>query len=107
MQLICSPVGLHLPKQVWSRCLTAQKPSCFLSVKWHGEAVYRLGVRGVRVSILLGVIFLPSVALVSQQSFGLTELMLSCFFPLVAILDPSENSYNILLVSVALANVLF
>jgi hypothetical protein len=25
------------PKQVWSQCLVAQEPSCFLSVKWLGE----------------------------------------------------------------------
>jgi hypothetical protein len=25
------------------------EPSCFLSVTWHGEAFYRLGVQGVEV----------------------------------------------------------
>jgi hypothetical protein len=47
----------------------AQQPSCFLSVTWHGEALYRLGVHGVKVLILLGALFLPSVAPVSQQEF--------------------------------------
>jgi hypothetical protein len=45
------------------------KPSCFLSVMWHGEALYGLGVQGVKVLILLGVSFLPSVAPVSQQDY--------------------------------------
>jgi hypothetical protein len=40
-----------------------------LSVRWHGEAFYGLGLQGVEVLILLGALFLPSVALVSQQGF--------------------------------------
>jgi hypothetical protein len=44
---------------------------------WCGEALYELGVQGVEVLILLGVLFLPSVASVSQQDFGVTELTLS------------------------------
>jgi hypothetical protein len=50
---------------VWQQ----QQPTCFLSVTWHGEAFYGLGVQGVKVLILLGVLFLPSVAPVSQQGF--------------------------------------
>jgi hypothetical protein len=65
------------PKQVWSQCLAAREPSCFLSVTWHREALYRLEVQCIRVLILLGVFFLPSVALVSQQNFWFTELTLS------------------------------
>jgi hypothetical protein len=57
------------PKEVWSQCLVAQEPSCFLSVTWCGEALYRLGAWGVRVLLLLGVFILPSVAPVSQQAF--------------------------------------
>jgi hypothetical protein len=45
--------------------------SCFLSVIRHGE------VQGVEVLILLGALFLPSVAPASQQDFWFTELMLS------------------------------
>jgi hypothetical protein len=45
------------PKQVWSWCLTAREPSCFLSVMWHGEALSRLGVWGVRVLFILGFFF--------------------------------------------------
>jgi hypothetical protein len=41
------------PKQVWSQCLAVQHPSCFLSVTWHGEALYGLGVQVVRVLIFL------------------------------------------------------
>jgi hypothetical protein len=44
-------------------------PSYFLSVTWHGEALYGLGVQGVKVLILLGAVFLPSVAPVSQHDF--------------------------------------
>jgi hypothetical protein len=57
------------PKQVWSWHLVAREPYCFLSVTWHGEALYMLRVRGVRVLLLLGGFFLPSVAPVSQQDF--------------------------------------
>jgi hypothetical protein len=45
------------PKQVWSRCLVAWEPSCFLSVTWCGEALYGLGVQDVKVLILLGSFF--------------------------------------------------
>jgi hypothetical protein len=57
------------PKQVWSSCLVAQELSCFLSVRWHVEALYGLGFQGVGLLILLGGFFLPSVAPVSQQNF--------------------------------------
>jgi hypothetical protein len=56
------------PKQIWSQHLVAQEPSCFFSVTWLGEALYKLGVQGVNVLIPLGA-FLPSVAPVSQQDF--------------------------------------
>jgi hypothetical protein len=68
-------IGVHLlvcrmsPKQVWSRCLVAWEPFCFLSVTWCGEASHGLGVQGVEVLILLGALFLPSVAPASQQDF--------------------------------------
>jgi hypothetical protein len=45
-------------------------------VLWHGEVFYRLGVQGVKVLILLGALFLPNVAPVFQQDFGVWELML-------------------------------
>jgi hypothetical protein len=68
-------IGVHLlvcwmsPKQVWSWHLVAQEPFCFLSVLWCGEALYGLWVQGVKVLILFGALFLPSVAPVSQQDF--------------------------------------
>jgi hypothetical protein len=55
--------------------------SCFLSVMWRVEAFHGLGVQGVKVSILLGAFFLPSVAPASQQGFGVMELMLSASAP--------------------------
>jgi hypothetical protein len=57
------------PKQVWRWHLVAQKISCFVSVMWCGEALYTLGVPGVKVFILFGALFLPSVAPASQQDF--------------------------------------
>jgi hypothetical protein len=66
------------PKQVWSWWW---QPTCFLSVVWCGETLYGLGVQGIEVLILLSALFLPSVAPVSQEDFGFTELMLSSFVP--------------------------
>jgi hypothetical protein len=68
-------IGAHLlvcqmsPKQVWSWFLVVQQSSCFLSVMQHGETFHGLGVQGVNVLILLGALFLPCVAPVSQQDF--------------------------------------
>jgi hypothetical protein len=45
------------PKQVWSQHLAAWEPSCFLSVMWHGEALYRLEFQSVIFLILLGGFF--------------------------------------------------
>jgi hypothetical protein len=36
---------------------------------WHGKALYRLGVQGVEVLILLGAFILPSMVSKSQQDF--------------------------------------
>jgi hypothetical protein len=54
------PCGAYLitcwsvsPKQVRSLCLVAWEPSCFLCISWRGEAMCRLGCRGVRVLPLL------------------------------------------------------
>jgi hypothetical protein len=49
----------------------------FLSVTRHGEALYGLGAQGVRILILLGIFFLPSVAPATQQHFLFMECMLS------------------------------
>jgi hypothetical protein len=52
--LTCWPAS---PKQVWSWHLAALEPFCFLSVMWHGEALFGLGVQSVGVLILFGVFF--------------------------------------------------
>jgi hypothetical protein len=57
------------PKQIWSQGLTEWESSCFLGVMWCGEALYRLGVQGVKALILLDAFFLPSMAPASQQGF--------------------------------------
>jgi hypothetical protein len=57
------------PKQVWSWHLMAWEPSCFLSVTWCGEALYGLGVQGVRDLLFLGDFFSARVDPVSQQDF--------------------------------------
>jgi hypothetical protein len=43
--------------------------------------LHGLGVQGVKFLILLGALFLPSVAPASQQGFGVTELTLSASVP--------------------------
>jgi hypothetical protein len=45
------------PKQVWRWCLVSWEPSCFLSVTWCGEALYQLGVQGVKVWFFLVLYF--------------------------------------------------
>jgi hypothetical protein len=56
-------------KQVWSWHLVVWETSCFLNVTWCREALYGLRVQGDEVLILLGALFLPSVAPSSQQDF--------------------------------------
>jgi hypothetical protein len=62
------------PKQVRSQHLSAREPSCFLSVTWHGEALYGLGVQGVRVWILF--FFFSQVWL--QRLSKIFDLQSSC-----------------------------
>jgi hypothetical protein len=45
------------------------------------EIFHVLGVQGVEVLIFLNALFLPVVAPVSQQGFGVTEIMLSASAP--------------------------
>jgi hypothetical protein len=58
-----------------------------LSVMWHGDTFYRLGVLNVVVLILIGALFLPSGSSVSARfwSHGAHAV---CFHILVTILDP-------------------
>jgi hypothetical protein len=68
--LVLTCLVCHMsPEQVRASVWWRRQPSCFLSVMWHGEAFYRLGVQGVKVFILFGASFLPCVAPVSQQGF--------------------------------------
>jgi hypothetical protein len=60
-----SQAGLELAADGWQ----GQHPTCFLSVTWHGETFYGLEVQGAEVLILLGSLFLPSVASACQQGF--------------------------------------
>jgi uncharacterized membrane protein YqaE (UPF0057 family) len=48
---------------------------------WWGEVFYGIGAQGVKVLILLGALFLPSVAPVFQRGFGVMELTLSVSVP--------------------------
>jgi hypothetical protein len=53
----------------------------FLSVTWHGEAFHGLRVQDVENLILVGALFLPRVAPMSQGGFGVTEVRLSASIP--------------------------
>jgi hypothetical protein len=75
------------PKKVWSRHLAVQEPSCLLSVMWCGEALYRLGVRGVRVLLVLGGFFSAKCGSSVSVRFFIYGAHAVCFLPLVAILD--------------------
>jgi hypothetical protein len=70
--LVCK----YLPSRFGASIWWWQEPFCFLRVMCCGEAFHRLGVQGVKVLILLGALFLPSVAPTSQQNFWFTELTL-------------------------------
>jgi hypothetical protein len=61
---------------------------------WYGEAFHRLLVHGVKVLILLGALFPPSVAPASQQ-FWSHGAHAFCFCTTVAILDPPQT-YNLI-----------
>jgi hypothetical protein len=67
----CSPVWSAecLPSRFGAQGWWQWQPTCFLSVTWCGEAFYGPGVQGVKVLILHGALFLPSVAPPSQQDF--------------------------------------
>jgi hypothetical protein len=73
------------PKQVWIQPFVAQEASCFLSVTWHGEALYGLGVQGIEARIYFGAFFLPSVA---PAKFLIYRTHAVCFYILFATLDP-------------------
>jgi hypothetical protein len=72
------------PKQVWSQCLVAWELSCFLSVMWCGEALFRMAVRGVGVFLLLGGFWLMELTL-SASSLQSPSWILSKYLPSVAL----------------------
>jgi hypothetical protein len=76
------------PKQVWSLRLVARELSCFLSVMWHGEALYGLGVQGVKVLILLGAFFFAKSGSTISARFLTYGAHSVCFSTAVAIMDP-------------------
>jgi hypothetical protein len=64
------PVGLPDIFQVGLELACRRKGAHhFLSVMWHGEALYGLRIQGVEVLILLGAFSVPSVASVYEQDF--------------------------------------
>jgi hypothetical protein len=76
------------PKQVWNRCLVVREPSCFLSVTWHGEALYGLGVQGAGVLLILVFFFFYAKGGSNILRFLIYRAHAVCFLPLVTILDP-------------------
>jgi hypothetical protein len=64
------------PKQVWSWHLAVREPSLFLSIMGHREALCELGVRGVRVLLLLGGF---SCQLWIQHLNKIFDLWISCY----------------------------
>jgi hypothetical protein len=75
------------PKQVWTWCLVAREPSCFLSILWSGEALYSLVVDGIRVLLLLAGFFSAKCGSSVSAKFLIYGAHAVCFLPLVAILD--------------------
>jgi hypothetical protein len=71
----------------------AWEPSCFLSVKWRGEALYGLGVWGVGVLFLLGVFFSAKCGSSISARFLIYGARVVCFLPLVTILDPPPRLF--------------
>jgi hypothetical protein len=67
--LFCSPVGLLLPGRLGAGVWQCRSPPGFSSLTCYGEALCWLGVCGVRVLLILGGFFLPSMAPASQQNF--------------------------------------
>jgi hypothetical protein len=66
----CPPVGLpNVSQASLEPASGGMRALLFLSVTWHGEALYRLRAQSVKGFILFGALFLPSVAPASQQDF--------------------------------------
>jgi hypothetical protein len=69
------------------------QPSCFLSVSWHRETFYGLGVQGVKVLILLSALFQLCGSSVSA-SFLIHRVHTVCFCALVDIMDPPRFNFQ-------------
>jgi hypothetical protein len=70
------------PKQVWSWCLVVQEPSYFLSLAWHGEDLYGVGVRVLEFCFfLVGVFFEVCLQCLSK----IFDLWISCYLLLPSI----------------------
>jgi hypothetical protein len=66
----CSAVGLPDVSQAGLEPASGSKGALpFSQCVWYGEALYGLGIQGVEVLILLGALFLQTVAPASQQDF--------------------------------------
>jgi hypothetical protein len=76
------------PKQVWSWHLVAQEPSCFLSVTWHVEALYWLGVQWCQNPVSSWWFFSANCDSSISARFLIYRVPTVCFLPLVTILDP-------------------
>jgi hypothetical protein len=74
----------------------AWESSCFLSVTWHGESLYRLEVWGVGVLLLLGGFFFSAkCGSCISAKFLIYGGHTVCILPLLAILDPQIFSLKI------------
>jgi hypothetical protein len=78
------------PKQVWSRCLEVQEPSCFLSVMWHGEALYSLRGSGCQSFDSSWWFFSAKCGSSISAKFLIYEAHVVCFYSLVIVLDLSN-----------------
>jgi hypothetical protein len=81
----------HLLICIFQACLEpvsgGMEALLFVSVMWHGETLYGLGVQGVKALILLGGFFFCQVWFQCLSKI----FYFCCFCPLVTILDPAQK----------------
>jgi hypothetical protein len=77
----CSPVVLLNVSQAGLEPAPGSTAALLFSQCNKVWRIHRIGVQDVKVLILFAALFLPSVAPVSQQGFGVSELMLSASAP--------------------------
>jgi hypothetical protein len=78
--LVCRMSCRHVWSQWW-QLRWQWRPSSFLSVTCCKDVFHGLGIQGVKSLILVGALFLPSVAPTSQEGFGVLEFKLSASIP--------------------------